>query len=283
MVLQNAGDSATLSASPALVATLPVENLQKQEGAAVARSTSTANQYIYFDMDRVRSIENDMFVLMGDFSDEAIVNFRLYEGAGQTGNENYTLESEKIWKPIPWEEFGPWGEYEWGGGKIYDATGSIPTFFNAPKDNVDIGNTYLSGEIEIIDPNNPLGYHNLHRLFIGTLIQPINNMEFNYTIGLVDDSEQEPDDGAGLITFSVETYKKLSFNLPILSRQEMVSLWAGLQYCGLTHDIYIDALGFSSGAERIIHIMRAKLIKIPEFTPPFNTAYKTNFEFREVK
>ncbi|WP_146066625.1 hypothetical protein, partial [Candidatus Venteria ishoeyi] len=180
MVLDNAGDAATLTADPVMVSTLPVFNLQQQEGSRVARSTSTDAQDIHFDMEADRIVDGDLFVLLGDFSKTATIKLTLYSGAGQTGDVVYAGNRELIWKPIPWEEFG-WGGYEWGGGAIYEKASATPAGVISPDLN---GNIYLSGTFEIIDSANEDGYHNLHRLFIGKKITTAVNFGYGYAIEL---------------------------------------------------------------------------------------------------
>lgn len=279
MILDNAGDSATLSADPVLVSTLPVGNLQLQEGAKVARSTSAATQYIHFDMTRSRVIDSDMFVLLGDFSNSATVKITLYSGAGQTGDEVYSSEPELVWKPIPWEEFA-WGTYEWGGGAIYDKTNATPASTISPADN---GELYLSGTFEIIDHDNENGYHNLHRLFIGQKLTPSVNFGYGYAIELRDTSQQHRDAGGGLVTFPTEPYRATRFTLEHMTRQEFSAFWTGLSVCGKVKDIYLDMLPDSSGIEQAAHAMRGKFIKIPTFAQSYDGNYGADFEIEETK
>ena len=282
MIFANAADAATLTASPVMESSLPVTNLQLQEGAFVARSTSTADQTIKFDFSDLRLSDNDMFVLLGDFSDEAEVQMTLYAGANQTGDIVYTTTTT-VWKAIPWEEFGPWGTYEWGGGKIYEVAGSDPAFIQAPIDDGATGLTYLSGQFIVVDPNNPDGYHNLKRLFIGELLQPRLNFDFGHSLYVEDESEQEPDDGGGLISFHVEPSRRLQFTLSHMSDAEFSAFWRGINYARKVNDVFIEARPAANGILWAAHTMRAKFTSLPKFSSAYAGHWQAPFELREVK
>jgi hypothetical protein len=282
MILENIADSATLSASPAMVVTLPEGNLQRQEGAYVARSTSLATQYINFDLAAERVHALDMFVLLGDFSADAIVTLTLYPQVAQAGTAVYSA-GETVWRLLPWESFGPWGRYEWGGGAVFDVSGSVPASVLAPGDASEEYTTYISGTFKIEDPTNTNGYHNLKRLFIGQMLQPAINYDYGYTLSVVDDSTQEREEGGGLASFPVEKYRRLRFQLNHIDRTEWPSFWGGVLAAGKINDVYVDAKPLAAGVEHAAHQMRAKFTELPEFSEWAAGQFSASFELEEVK
>jgi hypothetical protein len=283
MIMENAADTFSLAASPAMLTSLPVTNLQVQEGAFVARSTSTAQQIINFDCPTARIAALDMFALMGDFSSSATVGLTLYSQAGQLGDVVYTSESE-VWKAIPWESFGPWGYYEWGGGRIFDVSGSEPTAVQIPGETLgDDYSNYLSGKIVINDTNNPDGYHNLKRLFVGTIISPEFNFEWGADISTVSMTKQERSEDGGLQSFPRAAYRRLRFNLEHLSAEEFAAFWRGITAADKINDIYIQAKPAALGIEQAAFMMRGKLTRLPSFAEWAVQRYKTEIEIEETR
>ncbi len=289
IIMENMADSATLSADPDFAADLSLTGaeegvgIQRSERCFTARTVGLpAVQRIYFSLPEARVVANDGFVLQGNFSSDAVIKISLYPGAVQAGETILDTEPEGVWKLIPWEDFLPWGSFEWGASQFTRQLGVDPQFTQAFTANND-GDMYQSGVIEVYDAANPAGFIDVNRFFLGAWIQPQRGASFGATVKNVDDSELEPDDGAGLKGFEREKYRKVTFDLNGLKNADFSALWAGFNYCGKTKEIYVDVRPNQIGTQKTIWALRGHFVSEPEFNKATVNHFRTRFEIREVK
>lgn len=161
LLIRNDLDSATLSASPALVTTLPEANLQRARRDAVARSTSAADQTL--DATWAAAVAVDAFCVWGhNLTADGTVRARLYTSDNWTGSPVYDSGAVAA---LPAK---PLGELSWGIdplGTAWAMAGSTPHTVRW----LDAVYVIRSARFDLSDSGNPDGYLEAQRLYIGAV------------------------------------------------------------------------------------------------------------------
>ncbi len=275
LITPNWSDDATLTASPALETTLPVENLQEQSRGRVARSTGLATpQYIYGNWTGTRPASGFALV-RHNLTAAAIVRLIIYEEQNQAGAELYNSGDVALGESIPAYGTLPYGSFAYGAS----------VFSGWPVAYVNLWFDQVSGqsfELQITDTGNTDGYVEASRLFLGPAFEPVYNMEWNVRCGWQDDSTQERTAGGGVRTHAVEPYRVWEFNWGNLTEGERASLNEYARNYGLRKDAFLSCYPEAGGTLERDHAGVVKLMQSPIPSYPFVNNWRAPMSFREV-
>lgn len=258
LIAPNAFDVATLTDSPAMVATLPVGNLQDAARARVARSNGLpVTQYVSGDWAASQACSG--FVLWRhNLTGAATLRLKLWAGVGKTGTLLYDSGDVAIGDIIPWGEF-TWGVDTWGAWLFQDWPVAATIIWFASV-------SALSFEIAISDPANTAGYIQASRIYLGQYFSPDQNFSFGGKLRWEDDSTQERTEGGSLRTDTREPYRVARISLDELSEIERASLSEILRINGKTSDIFFCAYPEDAGTKGRDYSFAAKIIQMPDMT-----------------
>lgn len=181
----NRADEAALSGGSYRPA-LPLTNLQDRRLGKVARSTNLLAASTMFtatlgDYKTVRVIG-----LVGhNLSPDAQYRFR-----GSSDPTFATSEYDSGWTNV-WSSVYPFGSLPWGAPNWWPGTYALEEIENYTWNIVrDLGDTYVlpNWKFEFSDPNNPDGYVDAGRLFMGPAWQPQRNMDYGGSLAWEDPS-----------------------------------------------------------------------------------------------
>ena len=256
IIYPNAADDAVLSASPALVATLPPANLQDVSRARVARSAGLANpQFIRGNFNAVKVISS-LALVRHNLTSAGTIRLKLFDAANQGGNLLYDSGVVALGSAKAWGEF-VWGVDPWGG----DSFAGWPVAFTALW--FDAVTTALSFELELTDLANPAGYYEAARLFIGAYWSPAQNMSYGHAMQWDETSTQERTGGGTLRTDGEEPYRRWEFDLQWLTQGERAALMNIVRRAGLRQDIFISLFPAEGGEKERDYAGAGKFVAMP--------------------
>lgn len=273
IIVQNDADSATLSASPALVATLPVTNLQETSRYKVARTTSAASQDIKgdFTIDRLISC---CVLYRHNLTTAGTLRLILYSGAGQTGSTMYD-STATLAHPIK-----ALGDLEPG----YSALGEsvftgwdwyFSTLWFAPV-------WARSFKLTLADAANPAGYFQAARLVLGRHIEPFDTISYGVEMGWEENTKQSRTDGGSLRSETTEAFRKLNFSLERLTDGERARIVELLRSMGKRKDFFVSAFPGQNGAKERDFSMLAKMSSLPLLIYPTFGLHAAQFQVEET-
>lgn len=224
-------DEATLSASPALVATLPETNLQDPTRSRVARTTGLADQQILGDLTAL-TVVNSFVLWRHNLSSAATWRIELFDGAGQTGGAVY---DSGIGIANPPKALG---DLEWG----IDALGA--TVFNDWSLAYSVmwfpATAALSFRLTLSDSDNLYGYMESSRMMLGRYFEPKTNADFGLGLKWVDQSKQIRTAGGTLRTEAGPVFREMSLNLSFLTESERPKFMEIMRMRGKRSDLFIS-------------------------------------------
>lgn len=242
IIAPNRADEAALTAAPAMVATLPVENLQDDARARVARSVGLpAPQYIRGDWPAFNSI-NAFALWRHNLSGAATLRLKLYAGAGQAGTLLYDSGAISLGSIIPY------GELVYGvdiyGAQLFEnwPVASHVIWFAAVLP--------LSFELQLTDPANPDGYMQVSRLVLGGYFSPAVNFSRPFRMRWEDESTQERTDGGTLRTDEREPFRLFNFNLDSMNEAERAALMELLRQHAKNKTLFLSMFPEDIGTKR---------------------------------
>ena len=251
IITSNDADEATLSASPAVLAALPVGNLQTQSRARVMRTNSVVNaQHILGNFSEVKYL-SALALVRHNLTSAASWRLRLYDDVNQTGNETYDSGTVELGNPAAYGEFS-WGLEPWGGDSFRDWPVAFSLLWFTPA-------LALSFDLQIDDAANTDGYLEASRLFMGTYWSPENNMSYGVRLQWVDPSTQERTDGGTLRTDAVESHRRWEFDLSALAPGEAAQLQDILRRSGMRNDLFLSCFPELGGDIEINYAGAVKL------------------------
>lgn len=273
IIAPNEADDCVLSASPAMVATLPVEYLQDQTRARVARSTGLHSpQYIRGTFNAVKLI-SAFCVDRHNLTGAGTLRLKLWDDVNQTG----TLLADitvNLGNPTAWGDL-PWGVFTWGDDVFADWPVAFSVLWFTPV-------RALSFELQITDLANTNGYYEAARLFLGLYWSPVINMSYAPAMSWIDNSVQERTSGGSLRTDAEDPYRRWEFDLRYLSVTERGTLAELLRRNGKRQDLFLSMFPEEGGQKERDYAGRAKLIEVPgishDFLNNFRTAQTLVFE-----
>lgn len=260
IVWDNKSDAATLSATPALVATLPETHLQQAGRANVARTTSTADQAIKGNFAAAGYVSS-MILWRHNLSPDATVRLRLYSGAGQTGTLLYDSTavapySAKAFGDLLWgiDPFGDSVFTEWG---IYWST-----LWFTPV-------AALSFQLDLSDSANTDGYMQAARLIIGPTLTGVNNASYNYAVGWQEDTRQERTAGGSLRSDAADPFREFKIPLNWIEASDRPKLLEMRRRVGMRQDFFFSLFPEVGGSIERDHSAVVKLVQADPLTAPY--------------
>jgi hypothetical protein len=273
IVYDNAIDTATLSASPALVTTLPEENLQNISRSKVARTTGLSTQTILGNLS-VAKLVSSLVLWRHNFTSNATIQLELYPLANQAGTKVYdsgeispydakTL-GDLLWgiDPLEASVFDSWGVY-WS--EIwFDAVAAA------------------SFKLTIKDSANPDGYMQVSRAYLGAYIGASFNPSYGMQLGWDEKVKQERTAGGTLYSDPAAAYRQLQFTLEMLSEVDRPKFLEFTRVVGMTKDFFISIYPELGGEIERDHSMLAKMIQYAPQTHTFYAHYSQSFQMQET-
>ncbi len=258
LIAPNAFDAATLTGSPAMVATLPVGNLQDAARARVARSVGLpATQYVRGDWPASQACSG--FALWRhNLTGAATLRLKLWAGAGQTGTLLYDSGAVAIGDIIPYGEY-VYGVDTYGAWLFQDWPVACAILWFASV-------SALSFELAIADPANTAGYVQASRVYLGQYFSPAKNFSYGGKLRWEDDSTQERTDGGSLRTDTREPYRVLRIPLDNLTEVERAALSEILRINGKSRDMFASGFPEDGGTKDRDYSFAAKIIQMPDLT-----------------
>lgn len=273
IVVENDADSATLTASPALAATLPVENLQETSRYKLARSTSTASQDIKgnWSIDRLISC---CTLWRHNLTSAATLRLILYSGANQTGTTMYDSGA------VDAHPTKALGDLEPG----YSALGeSVFTGWDWAFSTLWFTAVWArSFKLTLADAANPAGYFQAARLVLGRHFEPFYNMNYGVEMQWDEMTGQSRTDGGSLRSESAESFRRLKFDMARINDGERARLQEIIRTLGKRGDFFISAYPGANGAKERDHAMLAKLSATPPLIYAIFGYHAAQFQLEET-
>lgn len=272
LITVNAADSATLNATPAMVSTLPVANLQTQYREQLARTVGTSTQLI--EMAWATPVPLSAFVLYrGNFSGSARWQVQVYADATMA---DLLYDSGAAYASAP----KTLGDLIWGvdalGATFYDDWGyTISALWFAPV----IGKY---ARITLSDPANPDSYMQASRLFAGAYVETAHAPELGAAMGWQETSVQTRTEGGTLRTEPGSHFRTLEITTRLLPENDRVRLSDLFRQTGLRGDLYVSIFPELGGAVERDHQMQGKLVKLAPTAIPVYARYDQPFSIEEI-
>lgn len=275
LLLINALDTATLSASPELVSTLPVTHLQLSRRDAVARSTSTADQTLTATWDLGQAI--DCIALYGhNLTVGGTWRVRLYARADGRGDPLYdsTAQPALLAKTL--------GEMAWGVDPLGMAwpTGGAPplavVWLSAPVTEV------RHARMDWSEPGATSGYFEAQRWYLGRSFTPTVNANWEAQLSYRDDSTFLRSALGSLFIEVGARYRQLDFTLEWLTGAERLELGSTLAQIGKAADVLVSLYPGDPSAHSRQYTLAARLTDLPEFVVWRPDTYRATFRFVEI-
>jgi len=272
IITPNESDDAVLSTAPALVATLPVTNLQDQT-RKVARTTSLATQHIYGNFNAVKQISSFALV-RHNLTAAATLRLKIYDAINQTGTLVYDSGSLALGNPKAWGDL-VWGVDSWGADSFSGwPSAFVVLYFGAV--------TSWSFDLQLDDPANINGYMEAARLFLGPYLEPVKNFDYGIDMSWQENSVQERTDGGTLRTDARLPYRRWTFTLPMLTQGERAQFSNIFRKAGLRNDMFLSCYPGQGGQKEIDHAGAVKLKQMPPNPTDFLNNWKTDLIFEEA-
>jgi hypothetical protein len=269
----NAGDTATLVATPAMVATLPVSNLQTQYREQVARSVNCDSQLIEASW-TAPTILSCVCLYRTNFSSTATWQVDIYTDATMS-TLLYTSGSLYASRPKAL------GELLWGfdplGATLYTGFGStISTLWFTP-----VIATYM--RIVVQDPANKDGYLQAARLFTGQYFEPSAVApEAGATLAWNETTVNNRTEGGTLRSEPGTSYRVLSLKLGLMIAADRVRISDMLRITGMKGDGFISVFPNTGDALERDHQMQFKFTKLNPISITNYFRYESQLDLEEI-
>lgn len=256
LIAVNDVDSATLSVSPAVEATLPVTNLQLAERAKVMRTTSAAAQQIKGTWSATKVISGCALV-RHNLTSDATWRLQLYSDAAWTtqvyDSGALVANPPKALGDLIWgvEALGVTVFYGWG-----QAFSDL--YFDAV--------TAQSFTLTLTDTGNSDGYLEASRLFLGYTLEPEFNCDWGIKLAWRENSKLTRTDGGSLRVDPKQPYRTLEFNLGWLGSGDRARWLDVFRAAGRRSDVWISVFPNQGGMLERDYAMQARLVSPGEST-----------------
>lgn len=276
LIVENYADEATLSTTTGMETALPLEYLQRGGRSLVARTTGVTDWVIKGAWSAVKAVR--AFALArNNLSGGSTVRFRVWSGAAWDGNLVYDSGTLNGARTIEWGQLR-WGVDPWGG--VYAA--DLPRHFVRVLDQAVAGQSF---QIDISNATNPDGYLEVGRLFIGPVLQPAYNADYDNVLTPVDTSEHTRMADGTLATDEGVQYRRFEFALSWLSDTERGRFFTALRRAGRRQEVLVCLYPGDSDAQSARFYDFTLIAKITN-DPPFAHSHYNNhglsFVFEET-
>lgn len=264
---------ATLTASPALTANQPVENLAEPEREKLARSTSTADQE-----------------LRASWSGAVAV--------GAVALVRHNLTSEGTWRIQGYSDTA-WTTqvYDSGTLEAYDILTLGELYFGIDP----LGKSIFSGwgdafsvhwlteivavrslKITLSDADNGDGYLQAARWFAGVYFEAEVNAELGLSLAWREDTRLERSEGGTLRAEGTEQWRHLRLTLAALDEGDRADLLELLRAAGMQRDLFVSLAPEAGGREERDYTLHAMLAAPVPFEAHQQSVSRATLDFEEV-
>lgn len=252
IIWRNLVDSATLTASPAMVETLPVGNLQTDAREEVARTTSLATQTIDVTLDQDELMQGCV-LYRGNFSSGATWRVQVFE------DDTMAVQLYDS-GTLPLNPPKPLGDIDWGierlGVTIYDGWGyTVTEHWFAPV----VGQF---ARITLDDASNPDGFMQASRLFLGSYMEPSYMPMSGMTLGPKETTKQERSEAGTLHVEAGAQYRALTVAGRYLPEKTRAGVGDMQREAGMRRDVYVSVFADENTARARDYRMQARLVQL---------------------
>ncbi len=137
--------------------------------------------------------------------------------------------------------------------------------------------------IDVRDSDNPSGYIEAGRLWIGNYFSPSTNADYGATVTSVDRSVNTRNDEGDLITDNGTKSRKINFTLSNMSANDRAGVWDILWGNGMAGPVLLSIFPDDADPrlEQTYQIL-GKLVTTPSMGTPFFARYSSSIDFEEV-
>lgn len=138
--------------------------------------------------------------------------------------------------------------------------------------------------ITLTDASNPDGYIEAAKLVVGTYWTPERNVEYDSPkVSFQDDSKHERTDAGDLMTDRGVMYRKLSFDLSVMSNADRDAVWRILRSNGMYKPLFVSISPDSTDVvDEQIYMIYGKLSSMSAMQYKFLGMYATSFQIEEI-
>ncbi len=138
--------------------------------------------------------------------------------------------------------------------------------------------------ITLTDASNPDGYIEAARLVTGTYWTPERNVEYDSPkVSLQDDSKHSRSEAGDLMTERGIVYRKLAFDLSVMSNADRDSVWRILRTNGMSKPLFVSLTPDSTDViDEQIYMIYGKLSSLSAMQYKFMGQYATSFQIEEI-
>lgn len=272
MIFNNVGDVAAIAASPAMVTTLPVSNLQTESREDVARTTSTATQSVTLTWSTAQ-LFTGCVLYRGNFTTAATWRVQIYD----TSAMGSLLYDSGVQNLNPAKTLG---DLDWGSDPLGVSlfTGWGFTYSRLYFTQV----TAAYAVITLTDVANPDGYMQASRLFMGTYIEPTYMPVQGAFLQWQETTKLARTDGGTLRSEPGANYRKLTVQGKFLPEKDRIALSNLMRTNGMRNDIFIDPFPTQYNALARDWAMQGKLVALDPMAIPTYGAHDVQLQFEEV-
>jgi hypothetical protein len=276
MAVRNAIDFASLSASPAMLPSMPPAHLQLAARGRVARSTSAAQQEIFFTWNGQGNYLNFLTLMRHNLEPAATIRVQLFATASFT-TQIYDSGT------IPAYSAATLGSLDFGvsplGAGAFDA--ALGQRFSVVYFNKILA---LSGKVTITDTGNSAQYVEASRLYAGDGVEFVYNPSES-RLAWSENTEQSRGAGGSLRSDAGISFRRLSLAMPWVSATQRDQLLDMLRYAGKRKDIFLSLYPGAGGERERDNTMLAKFVgEMPDIKESGGLLdlVATQFQFEEI-
>lgn len=272
MLANNIGDTAALSASPAMVTTLPETNLQSQYRETVARWTTIDGQAIQAVWSSSHPV-NMVCLYRTNFSSSATWRVRMFSDPTFTTSvydSGYVTTNNPV----------PLGSLEWG----VDPLGlSLYSYWDYAVCRVYFTSVLAqSMQIDVIDSANESGYCQASRLFVGQYIEPTAGPTLGMTVGYRENTQQTRTEGGSLRTDPGANWRVMTLSMQQMEADERRQFMEILRRYGMRGDLFVSVHPGTGDELERDHELQAKITNLTDISNPYQIRYDHALQLGEL-
>jgi hypothetical protein len=271
IIKDNPFDDATLSASPAPVSSLPVENLKNPSRSKIMRTQSTDSQVINFDFSELKLLSG-LAITRHTLPTTSKMRVELFQSAGQSGVKIYDSGEFDATETIGWGDFF-WGQATWG-QSIFQGWEKYHTvhIFDAV--------LVLSGRITVT--NSAVFVADIGRVYLGAVLQPEFNCAWGVQFAWNEDTALTRTEGGTLRSDPKGVpFRSLQFNFSHLTPADRSQLSNLRRVLGNRKDFFVSVYPTMDGQLKTDHAMGCKLVNNDGFSHNSMSHFSNGFTLQE--
>lgn len=271
LVFDNKINNATLTATPSMLSTLPVDNVKLSQRGAVARSVGLpASQVIWGNLQSVFDIDS-LGVCRHNLSSAATIRLRLYSSYDRAGTLTFDSGVVSIGEGV-----ALWGSFLWGEVPIP----SVPVGMARNYASFFASARCASFELTIVDTGNTLGYMDIGRLVLGKSVSISPSAGLN--VSWQDGSKHSRTEGGSLRTEAKGKWRVCTMDIAYLDTSERNTLSDALYSAGMPSDVLLSAYEGSGGNLERDGVFVGKLTRLPDISEFARAMWRSALTIEEV-